>query len=122
MTITEIRITLDGKNGGSGGLVGTAEVVFDRELAVKEIKIIRDSRRAADGTDLYFLEFPQRPFVQPCPDCRGNNPLQARYCARCGTSLESQEPRNIGTAHPVASNFRAYVTDAVLEAYVAKKG
>lgn len=117
MTITEIRIELDERNP-RGGLVGIAEVVFDGQFVVKEVKIIRDPA----NTDLFFLDFPSRPFVSPCSQCSKPNGLAANYCNRCGRELRAARERKEPTAHPITGEFRAYVTDAVLEAWQAKKG
>lgn len=116
MTITEIRIELDKRNGKTGGLVGTVEITFDHQLVVKEIKIIRD----AANHDLYFLEFPGRPFVDQCRRCSKPNGLSFTYCSRCGSKLAPKPDRWVRVAHPTDAAFRAYCTDAVLEAYAIK--
>lgn len=117
MTITEIRIELDERNGDRGGLAGTAEITFDYELVVKEVKIIRDP----SNKDQYFLEFHRRAFVEPCPRCFKPNALSAHYCWLCGRALNPQPDRMMPTAHPVSTTFRRYVTSMVLEAYRTKK-
>lgn len=113
MTITEIRIEIDERHGG---LAAIAEVTFDKSFVVKEVRVIRDPA----NTELYFLEFPVRYFVEGCAKCHKPNGLSFNYCSRCGTKLSAKPDKKMGTAHPVSAGFRAYVTDAVLDAYQTK--
>lgn len=127
MKITEVRI-FPRTEDSDKKLRAFATLTFDQCFVVRDIKII-------DGSKGLFVAMPSRRTKEPCPRCRHRNIVRSRYCAQCGTALESvaakpksekdddaarqSEHRDI--AHPITVECREYIQKTVLEAYEKEK-
>lgn len=116
MRVTEIRIKL--ADNPVGPLLAFCSVLFDDAFAVKDMKVI-------DGPTGPFLSMPSRKKTARCR-CGTKNPLRARFCSWCGVRLADDRvpvgeegPASLyaDVAHPVTSEFRDTLQDAVLTAY-----
>lgn len=116
MDLTSIIVVPD-TNLKSMGLLGSATLVFDGLLTVREVKIIRDK------SQLCFLEFPGYPRRRGCPVCKRDNGLAANFCCRCGQKLEpiGTYDQTDSVTHPNNADFRAWITDKVLDEYVKER-
>lgn len=120
MEITEIRVAVPenlADPGHAARLLATANVTFDGDLVVREVKIVQ-------GRSDPFLAMPNRRLTDRCLQCRTKNHLQARFCNSCGTRLldnryriddDTGRPQLFADlAHPVNSDFRRKLDAAVL--------
>ena len=125
MRITEVRIFQ--KDSDDKKLRAFATVTFDDCFVVRDIKII-------EGSKGYFVAMPSRRVKVSCPRCHHRNVVHSRYCAQCGTNLETvgpsverQENQSVrlrerqsehrDIAHPITAEFREIIQKEVLEAY-----
>lgn len=114
MNITEIRVQL--AKGTASGLVASCSVTFDDELVVHEVKIIETFNHRL------VVSMPAKSVMIKCEDCWYRNPFAQRYCGGCGkkrpyTPIPSDERRYFNMAHPINSDFRYDLEEAILEAY-----
>ncbi len=122
MKITEVQIKL--VQDGPKGLLAYCSLVLDDSFAVHDLKVIRSTEPGRNPQ----VFMPSRKITDRCPgpECGGKNHLRARYCNNCGCRLSSgRAPRDddgrtklhADVAHPVRSEFRKAVEDAVLAAW-----
>ncbi len=117
MTITEVRVRLvEDKNER---LKAFCCMTIDGEFVVRDIKVI-------DGAKGLFVAMPSRKISDHCPKCGGKNPLRAKYCNDCGAELSGGKFAKAGSltdklhadiAHPINSQCRAKIQEAVVAAY-----
>jgi stage V sporulation protein G len=68
---------------------------------------------------------PSRKLTDHCPKCRGKNHLRAKFCNDCGAKLQEnrvsdedvQGKLHADIAHPINSECRARIQEAILQAY-----
>lgn len=117
MTITEVRVRLvEDKNER---LKAFCCMTIDGEFVVRDIKVI-------DGAKGLFVAMPSRKISDHCPKCGGKNPLRAKFCNDCGAELSGGKFARTGSltdklhadiAHPINSQCRAKIQEAVVAAY-----
>jgi len=122
MEITEVRVSL--KEAGNKKLKAFATVTFDDDFVVRDIKII-------EGRQGLFVAMPSAKVMESCPGCGKKNPVRNAYCGECGAKLDPpretsdpagrrEEHRDI--CHPIRPEFRRYVQETIVNAYLDKKG
>lgn len=115
--ITEVRIRLI--DSGDSGLLAVCSVLFDGELCVRDLKVIKGSKGP-------FLSMPARRLTDPCPHCRGKNHRKARYCNDCGGKLSwdaredyvGREQLFSDIVLPVTAAQREKISKAVVGTYL----
>jgi stage V sporulation protein G len=117
MNITEVRVRLvDDKNER---LKAFCCMTIDGEFVVRDIKVI-------DGAKGLFVAMPSRKITDHCPKCGGKNSLRAKFCNDCGGPLSGGKFTTTPTvtdklhadiAHPINSQCRAKIQEAVVVAY-----
>lgn len=120
MKITETRIKLvDNRNDR---LKAFCSVTFDDDFVVRDLKII-------EGTSGYFVAMPSRKLTDHCPSCGNKNHLRAKYCNECGKRLKDNRDTHVDRrstklhadiAHPVNTEMRHYIQNAVTDAFQAE--
>lgn len=116
MELTEIRITLGSPE--ELPLCGYCSVTFDHCFVVHDLRILKQN-------DRLFVAMPSRKRMLPCPVCHQKNAIQSRYCNNCGRGLKAgaSNPNEAGgrmyndIAHPVNSEFREQLEQAILREY-----
>lgn len=117
MEISDVRVRL--VKDINQRLKAVCSVTLDREFVVRDVKIV-------EGTSGLFVAMPSRKLSVPCPTCRTQNHLRARYCNECGGKLpparipadaDGREKAHRDIAHPITATFRESVQQRVLEAY-----
>lgn len=119
MEITEIRVKLVEDN--SERLKAFCSVTFDGMFVVRDVKVI-------EGPTGPFVAMPSRKLTDRCQRCSAKNHLRARYCGNCGTRLKENRTATRGgrvklhadVAHPIHSECRKWLQEAVVEAYRAE--
>ena len=119
MEITEIRVKLVEDN--SERLKAFCSVTFDGMFVVRDVKVI-------EGPTGPFVAMPSRKLTDRCQRCSAKNHLRARYCGNCGTRLKENRTATRGgrvklhtdIAHPIHSECRKWLQEAVVEAYRAE--
>lgn len=122
MIVTNVRVTIASRRGDPGNrLRAYATVVLDDAIALRDIRIIA-------GRDRLLVEMPSRKATDHCPECGRKNSVDSSYCGRCGVGLADPcdrmpvgpdgAPRHhFDVAHPVTTEARQIIEDAVIEAY-----
>ena len=96
-----------------------ASITIDDDFVVHDLRVVEGERGL-------FVAMPSRRITDRCPMCRNKNPLRSRFCSECGARLdESRAPRDghgrlklhVDIAHPINSECRARIQDAILAAY-----
>ncbi|UCC31717.1 MAG: SpoVG family protein, partial [Phycisphaerales bacterium] len=117
MEISDVRVRL--VKDVNQRLKAVCSVTLDREFVVRDVKIV-------EGTSGLFVAMPSRKLSVPCPTCRTQNHLRARYCNECGGKLpparipadaDGREKAHRDIAHPITASCRESVQQRVLEAY-----
>ncbi len=117
MEITEVRIKL--MNNKDERLKAFCSVTMDDEFVVRDIKII-------EGSNGFFVAMPSRKMSDHCEKCGGKNHLRAKFCNNCGARLPEDRAKrdskgrmklHADIAHPINSECRQKIQDAVIEAY-----
>lgn len=118
MVITETSISTANTQRRSN-LLGFCTVVFDNELAVRDIRIIQSPERI-------FVAVPSSKRTEPCR-CGMKNPFTAKYCQECGAAIRRANAPHISTkdtsrqyhdiVNPINNEFREYLESEILEAY-----
>jgi len=117
MKISDIRVRL--VKDANERLKSVCSITFDEEFVVRDVKIV-------EGTHGLFVAMPSRKLSFPCPKCRTQNHLRARFCNECGAKLaapripsdgKGREKAHRDIAHPITPEFRQSVQEQVLEAY-----
>jgi stage V sporulation protein G len=116
MDVTNVNVKLASHSGDR--LKAFATMTLDGEFVVRDLKII-------EGASGLFVAMPSRKLTDHCPKCGGKNHLRAKYCNDCGNRLgedrvsdeDAQGKLHADIAHPINSECRNRIEDAVLEAY-----
>lgn len=119
MEITEIRIKL--MESSEDRLRAFCSITIDGCFVVRDLKII-------DGANGPFVAMPSRKLTGHCNRCHHKNHLRANYCNHCGNKLsfESEGPLDspqklyADVAHPINSECRELIQDAVIEEFEAE--
>lgn len=117
MDITDVKVKLVRDRGDR--LQAFCLVTFDEEFVVRDVKVIK-------GNSGYFVAMPSRKTSDHCEKCGCKNHLRAKFCNDCGEVLKADRAtKQPGTppkyhadvAHPVTSECRSRIQDAVLQAF-----
>lgn len=118
MNITEVRIKL--MESSEDRLRAFCSITIDDCFVVRDLKII-------DGTNGPFVAMPSRKLAGHCPKCRYKNHLRANYCNQCGNKVSldadfSDSPQKLyaDVAHPINSECRELIQDAVINEFEAE--
>ena len=119
LEITEIRIKL--MEGTEDRLRAFCSITFDNCFVVRDLKII-------DGTSGPFVAMPSRKLTGHCPRCGHKNHLRAGFCNHCGlklqgdsdTSYDSPQKLYADVAHPINSECREMIQNAVIDEFNAE--
>ncbi len=118
MEITEIRIKL--MEDSEDRLRAFCSITIDSCFVVRDLKII-------DGTSGPFVAMPSRKLSGHCQRCKHKNHLRATYCNHCGVKLQmdgdnydSPQKLYADVAHPINSECREMIQNAVIEEFNAE--
>jgi stage V sporulation protein G len=119
LEITEIRIKL--MEGSEDRLRAFCSITIDGCFVVRDLKII-------DGTNGPFVAMPSRKLTGHCQRCGHKNHLRATYCNHCGVKLQidgdtvydSPQKLYADVAHPINSECRELIQNAVIEEFEAE--
>ncbi len=119
MEITEIRIKL--MESSEDRLRAFCSITIDACFVVRDLKII-------DGTSGPFVAMPSRKLSGHCRRCHYKNHLRASYCNHCGVKLSSESGNDFDSpqklyadvAHPINSECREMIQNAVIEEFQAE--
>ncbi|QDT13652.1 SpoVG family protein [Planctomycetes bacterium K23_9] len=119
MEITEIRIKL--MESSEDRLRAFCSITIDGSFVVRDLKII-------DGTNGPFVAMPSRKLSGHCQRCHHKNHLRAAYCNNCGIKLQFEQsgdydsPQKLyaDVAHPINSECREMIQNAVIEEFQAE--
>ena len=117
MDVTEVKVSP--VEGGNSKLKAFANVTFDREFVVRDLKVIQ-------GRTGLFVAMPGTQVRAPCPRCGRRNPIRDRYCGGCGAEMPAQGHRgdreaaredHRDVAHPITAAAREKIAGAVIREY-----
>ncbi|GAA5506829.1 SpoVG family protein [Novipirellula caenicola] len=117
MQISEIRIKL--MEGSEDRLRAFCSITIDGCFVVRDLKII-------DGANGPFVAMPSRKLTGHCQRCSYKNHLRATYCNHCGVKLQvdadTDSPQKLyaDVAHPINSDCRELIQNAVIEEFEAE--
>jgi stage V sporulation protein G len=117
MVITEIRIKL--MESSEDRLRAFCSITIDDAFVVRDLKII-------DGTTGSFVAMPSRKLTSHCRHCHHKNHLRATYCNHCGGKVQGDggydSPQKLyaDVAHPINSECREMIQNAVIEEFEAE--
>jgi stage V sporulation protein G len=115
--VTEVRIKL--MEQSEDRLRAFCSITIDHAFVVRDLKII-------DGTTGPFVAMPSRKLSGHCPRCGYKNHLRAAYCNQCGvklrvaTAIDSPQKLYADVAHPINSECREMISNAVLAEFEAE--
>lgn len=118
MKITEVRVRLV-RNKNDDQLKAFCSITLDDEFVIRDVKVIQGQRG-------YFIAMPSRRMGDHCARCGAKNHLGARFCNRCGAPLppgrvrkdaEGRTKLHADVAHPISSDCRRRIQDALIVAY-----
>ncbi|EMI57405.1 septation protein SpoVG family protein [Rhodopirellula sallentina] len=114
--ITEIRIKL--MEGSEDRLRAFCSITIDQSFVVRDLKII-------DGSHGPFVAMPSRKLTGHCNRCGSKNHLRASFCNQCGaklfsSSIDSPQKLYADVAHPINSECREMIQNAVIEEFNAE--
>lgn len=120
MEITEIRIKL--MEDSEDRLRAFCSITIDGCFVVRDLKII-------DGTSGPFVAMPSRKLSGHCQRCKHKNHLRALYCNQCGVKLQmdgdgydSPQKLYADVAHPINSDCREMIQNAVIDEFNTELG
>ncbi|MEM1225320.1 MAG: SpoVG family protein [Planctomycetota bacterium] len=118
MEITEIRIKL--MEGSEDRLRAFCSITVDQSFVIRDLKII-------DGAHGPFVAMPSRKLTGHCSKCGAKNHLRAAFCNTCGarlhgmhSSVDSPQKLYADVAHPINSECREMIQDAVIAEFEAE--
>jgi stage V sporulation protein G len=96
-------------------------ITIDGCFVVRDLKII-------DGSNGPFVAMPSRKLTGHCNRCHHKNHLRASYCNHCGNklsfeqdgALDSPQKLYADVAHPINSECRELIQDAVITEFEAE--
>ena len=129
MQITDIKLTLWEDRAGAAPTKVRAfvSVVFDGRFVVHDIKII-------EGLKGLYVVMPSRRLQDACPSCKAKTAFLDHFCPACGCQLAALEVRQpelddrgrrkvfVDVAHPLRSDCRQEIEQAILAKYHAARG
>lgn len=117
MDITSVNLTLASVSSLSNGILAYANVVFDNDLIIKDIRFVKNSGR-------YIISMPRREKTDKCPVCFSKNGLSHKFCVNCGLcrNRDSEEIRDtskvfLDQVHPINTTFRLKIEEAIISKY-----
>ena len=116
MKVTNVTVKLSPSSGDR--LKAFCTMTLDGEFVVRDLKII-------EGTNGLFVAMPSRKLTDHCPKCGSKNHLRAKHCNDCGARLpekrisdeDVQGKLHADIAHPINTECRSRIQDAILHAY-----
>lgn len=115
MEITEVRIKL--MENQHERLQAFCSITLEGCFVIRDLKIIQGSKGS-------FVAMPSRKLTSRCPACRHKNHLRSQFCNHCGERLPDETAEDDGRsklyadiAHPINSECRDMIQEAVLTAY-----
>ncbi|MDC1142032.1 SpoVG family protein [Planctomycetota bacterium] len=117
MTVTEVRVKLAAEDDDK--LLGYCSITLNNSFVIKDLKIIQ-------GDNAPFIAMPSRKITDKCNKCGYKNHLRAKYCNECGNKQNPNRAEmddrgraklHFDLVHPIRSDVRDYVHDAIIEAY-----
>ncbi len=112
MKITEVRVKRLSER--SDRLRAFCSITIDDEFVVHDLRVI-------EGRKGLFVAMPSRKLTDNCPKCSQKNHLRAKYCNNCGTQLDDKRAKrrkfHVDVAHPIVTDCRDKIMQAVLDAY-----
>ena len=119
MEITEIRIKL--MESSEDRLRAFCSITIDACFVVRDLKII-------DGTSGPFVAMPSRKLSGHCNRCNHKNHLRANYCNHCGAKVQNDQDSSYDSpqklyadvAHPINSECRELIQNAVIQEFEAE--
>lgn len=117
MEVTEVKVRIV-RDGGKEKLRAFASITLDNSFVVREVKVI-------DGDKGLFVAMPSRKVTEKCRRCNTRNVVQSKFCNGCGEKLPASRDDNsfvsgklyMDVAHPINSECRRKIHDAVIEAF-----
>jgi len=117
--ITEIRIKL--MESSEDRLRAFCSITIDGCFVIRDLKII-------DGANGPFVAMPSRKLTGHCDRCHHKNHLRANYCNHCGNklnfeqevTLDSPQKLYADVAHPINSECREMIQNAVIDEFDAE--
>ena len=122
MKITAVNVKMPEHVPSKQTLLAYAEVIFDDQFVLGELKVISGKRGL-------FIAMPSRHLTDKCPTCGKKNILKAHFCNWCGCELSDYRAQvdSFGTpilhsdvAHPLTVGFREMMELAVIAEYQAQ--
>lgn len=119
MEISEIRIKL--MESSEDRLRAFCSITIDNSFVVRDLKII-------EGASGPFVAMPSRKLTGHCQRCNHKNHLRATYCNHCGVKLQLDSDVNLDSpqklyadvAHPINSECRELIQEAVISEFEAE--
>ena len=119
MEISEIRIKL--MEASEDRLRAFCSITIDNCFVVRDLKII-------EGSSGPFVAMPSRKLTGHCQRCNHKNHLRATYCNHCGVKLQldgdssydSPQKLYADVAHPINSECRELIQNAVIKEFEAE--
>ncbi len=116
MNITDVRVSLI--EGSDDQLLAFCTITFDRAFVVRDVRVI-------NGTNGPFVAMPSRRVTANCGKCGSKNYLGSKFCAECGSKLQSMADARIpersrgyiDIAHPINAKARETLEKHVIAAY-----
>ncbi len=117
MEVTEVRIRVV-QEEGQEKLRAFATVTLDACFVIREVKVIEGDRGL-------FVAMPSRKAMDRCRECGARNAVGSNFCNACGrrlprstqTPTRSREKMYLDVAHPVNSDCRRMIHEAVIGEY-----
>lgn len=127
MTITNIKISLDGGQNSNGDKDGDKRplafctIVFDQCFVIDGLRIMPGKGGVP------FVAMSSKKRTDHCPKCQTKNHLRAKYCNECGRRLgdgrgsidrSTGKPKHhTDTAYPITRAFRGYMEAEIMRRY-----
>lgn len=116
MDVTCSRISLCPDT--TSNLMAHASVVFDSELVVHGVKVVR-TQPTPECPSRLIICFPSHGKWTNCPECFRRTEETNHYCGRCGAEIPrpATPGRYTDLVHPLCTSLREKVAACVMEAY-----
>ncbi|MHC4841928.1 MAG: SpoVG family protein [Planctomycetota bacterium] len=117
MKVTEVRVKLAAEDDDK--LLGYCSITLNDSFVIKDLKIIQ-------GDNAPFIAMPSRKITDKCSKCGYKNHLRAKFCNECGNKQNPNRAEmddrgraklHFDLVHPIRSDVRDYVHEAIIEAY-----
>lgn len=120
LTTVKFKIADEPKAPQRGKILAYCTITLNGQFIVYDFKILRD-----DLGNLY-VGMPSRRLYDKCERCNFKNVRFMRFCNGCGCQLppypeiaeDGRRPKVFeDSAHPIDSEFRAYLSNTILDSY-----